>query len=126
MSIFRSELNEGEVRRVSKGSRVSLSEFGRSCHPRISDKKGTVVGQTQYPNSLRIIWDGSRWPVTIHRDYLQLLKEEVSNADGRRRHASAGEEVADPERPRCHGSDSEPLSVLLISVAHRRPHQSSD
>jgi hypothetical protein len=103
-----------------------LSELGRSSHLRNSDKKGTVVGQTPYPNSLRIIWDGSRWPITIHRDYLQLLKEEVSNADGRPRHAGAGEEVADPERPGSRGSDPEPLRVLLMSVAHRRPHQSSD
>jgi hypothetical protein len=87
MSSFRSELNEGEAQRFSKGSRVSLSELGRSHHPRNPEKKGTIVGRTQYPNSLRIIWDGSRWPVTIHRDYLQFLKDEVLNADGRLRHA---------------------------------------
>jgi hypothetical protein len=76
-----SKLDEKE-RKLSKGDRVHLSELGCSRHPRDSEKKGTIVGQTQYPNSLRIIWEGSRRPVTVHRDYLQSLKEEVSNADG--------------------------------------------
>jgi hypothetical protein len=30
-----------------------------------------IIGQTQYPNSLRIILEGSRRPVTMHRDHLQ-------------------------------------------------------
>ena len=77
-----SELDE-DARQLSKGDRVHLSELGCSRHPRDSQKRGTIVGPTQYPNSLRVIWDGSRWPIPIHRDYLQLLKEEISNADGR-------------------------------------------
>ncbi|SHN65661.1 hypothetical protein SAMN05444170_0758 [Bradyrhizobium erythrophlei] len=76
MSSCCSKLNE-EERKLSKGDRVHLSELGCSRHPRDSRKKGTIVGQTQYPNSLRIIWEGSRWPVTMHRNYLRLLKEEV-------------------------------------------------
>jgi hypothetical protein len=75
MSLSRSKSNEEEAPRFSKGDRVHLSELGRSRHPRDSEKKGTIVGQPQYPNGLRIIWDGSRCPVTIHRDYLQLLEE---------------------------------------------------
>jgi hypothetical protein len=86
MSSFRSKLNEEEAPKLSKGDRVQLSELGCSRHPRESDKKGTIVGETRYPNSLRIVWDSSRWPITMHRDYLQLLKREVSDADGRSRH----------------------------------------
>ena len=82
MNLSRSKLNEAEARKLSKGARVHLSELGCSRHPRVSEKKGTIVGQTQYPNRLRIIWDGARWPVTMHGDYIQLLEEKVSNADG--------------------------------------------
>jgi hypothetical protein len=66
MSLSRSKLNEEEARKLSN------------------------FGQPQYPNGLRIIWDGSRWPVTMHRDYLQLLEEKVSNADGRSSHVQRG------------------------------------
>jgi hypothetical protein len=75
MSLLSSE------RKLSKGSRVHLSDLGRSRHRRNSEKKGTIVGQTQYPNSFRIIWDGSRRPVTIHRDYLQPLEKEMPMDD---------------------------------------------
>jgi hypothetical protein len=74
MSSRCSKLNE-EVRQLSKGDRVHLSELGCFRHPRDSEKKGTVVGRTQYPNSLRIIWEGSRHPITMHRDYLQPLEK---------------------------------------------------
>lgn len=85
MNSYQSELNEDDARTLSKGDRVHLSELGCSRHPRDTEKKGTIVGNSQYPNSLRIVWDGSRWPVAIHRDYLQLLREEISKADGRPR-----------------------------------------
>jgi hypothetical protein len=38
--------------KIVKGDRVHLSELGCACHPRDSGKEGTVVGHTQYPNSL--------------------------------------------------------------------------
>jgi len=85
MNPSRSKSNEDDAIEFSIGDRVDLSELGRSRHPRDKEKKGTIVGQTLYPNSVRIIWDGSRWPVAVHRDYLQLLKEEISNVDGRPR-----------------------------------------
>lgn len=75
--------SEDDALELSEGDRVHLSELGRYRHPRDSEKTGTIVGPTQYPNSLRIVWDGSRWPIAVHRDYLQLLKEEASNADER-------------------------------------------
>ena len=70
--------NEDESLELSEGDRIHLSELGRSRHPRDTEKKGTIVGSTRYPNSLRIVWDGSLWPIAVHRDYLQRLKEEVS------------------------------------------------
>jgi hypothetical protein len=82
----RPKSNEDDALKLSEGDRVHLSELGRSRHHRDTKKKGTIVGRTQYPNSLRIVWDGSRWPIAVHRNYLQLLNEEVSNADDRSSH----------------------------------------
>jgi hypothetical protein len=89
MGSYRCKLNESE-RKLSKGDRVHLSEFGCSRHPRDSDKKGTIVGQTRYPNSLRVIWDGSRSPVTMHKDYLRFFKEEVLNTVAQSRRKQRG------------------------------------
>jgi hypothetical protein len=84
-SCRQSEPSEDQALQLSKGDRVQLSELGCSRHPRNTKKIGTIVGNSHYPNSLRIVWDGSRWPVAVHREYLELLKDEVSNADGRPR-----------------------------------------
>jgi hypothetical protein len=78
-----SETSEDRALRFSKGDRVQLSELGCPRHRRNTTKIGTIVGNSQYPNSLRIVGDGSRWPVAVHREYLELLKDEISNADGR-------------------------------------------
>jgi len=83
-----SETSRDQALQLSKGDRVQLSELGCSRHPRDTKKIGTIVGNSQYPNSLRIAWDGSRWPVAVHREYLELLKDEISNADGRPGHQS--------------------------------------
>ena len=80
----RSETSEDQALELSKGDRIQLSELGCSRYPRNTNKIGTIVGHSsQYANSLRLVWDGSRWPVAVHREYLELLKAGVSNAGGR-------------------------------------------
>jgi hypothetical protein len=41
------KLNEDDARKLSKGDRVHLSELGCSRHPRDTEKKGTIVGNSQ-------------------------------------------------------------------------------
>jgi hypothetical protein len=97
-----SEASEDQALRLSKGDRVQLSELGCSRHPRNTKKIGTIVGNSQDPNSLRIVWDGSRWPVAVHREYLELLKDEISNADGRPRLLPRkGKRAYGIRQPRC-------------------------
>lgn len=57
----------------AKGDRVCSSELGSVRHPRYASIQGTVVGggSGRYPNSVRVLWDGSRTVVAIHRDYIQ-------------------------------------------------------
>src|SRR5450755_1654412 len=69
-----SETSEDEALPLSKGDRVQLSELGCSRHPRNTNKNGTIVGNSQlYANTVRLIWDGSRWPIVMHKEYLKLL-----------------------------------------------------
>jgi hypothetical protein len=55
---------------ISVGSRVKLSALGAARCPRIAEKQGVVVGVGRYSNSLRVLLDGSKLPVSLHRDYL--------------------------------------------------------
>ena len=56
---------------LSVGSRVKLSARGIARCPRIAEKQGVVVGLARYSNSLRVLLDGSKLPVSLHRDYLE-------------------------------------------------------
>jgi len=64
---------------LSVGSRVKLSPLGAVRCPRIAERQGVVVGVGRYSDSLRVLLDGSKLPVSLHRDYLE---QELSTSDG--------------------------------------------
>ena len=52
------------------GSRCQVKANGS---PRLQGRMGTVVGWTQTKNGIRIVFDGSKSPQTLHRSYLELI-----------------------------------------------------
>ena len=58
---------------IAMGSRVRMSALGAARCPRIADKEGILVGEGRYSNSLRILFDGSKLPVSLHRDYIEQI-----------------------------------------------------
>jgi hypothetical protein len=58
---------------ISKGSRVRMSKLGAVRCPRIADKHGIVVGGGYYNTVIRVLFDNSRSPVSLHRDYLEKV-----------------------------------------------------
>jgi len=58
---------------IAIGSRVRMSALGAARCPRIADKEGILVGEGRYSNSLRILFDGSKLPVSLHRDYIEQI-----------------------------------------------------
>ena len=50
-----------------------MSALGAARCPRIPDKEGIIVGEGRYSNSLRILFDGSKLPVSLHRDYIEQI-----------------------------------------------------
>jgi hypothetical protein len=58
---------------IAMGSRVRMSALGAERCPRIADKEGIIVGEGRYSNSLRILFDGSKLPVSLHRDYIEQI-----------------------------------------------------
>jgi hypothetical protein len=53
------------------GDRVRLSELGRQRMPRNRATTAKVVGFGRSDTRIRIIFDGSRYPVSLHASYLE-------------------------------------------------------
>jgi len=58
---------------IAIGLRVKMSALGAARCRRIADKEGIIVGEGRYSNSLRILFDGSKLPVSLHRDYIEQI-----------------------------------------------------
>jgi hypothetical protein len=56
---------------ITIGARVKMSPLGATRCPRLAGKEGVVVGGGQYPSTVRIIFDGSKTPKSLHRDYVE-------------------------------------------------------
>ena len=54
------------------GCRVEIKS---SAGPRLSGKTGTVIGIGYHPESLRILLDGSKSPITLHFTYLVVVNK---------------------------------------------------
>jgi hypothetical protein len=56
---------------ITNGVRVKMSPLGTARCPRLAGKEGLIVGGGQYPSTIRIIFDGSKAPRSLHRDYVE-------------------------------------------------------
>ena len=65
-------MSEDQVE-FAKGARCELNQLGIERHPRTDLRAGTVIGKASTPNTLRVLFDGSKTPVSLHRKYIQLL-----------------------------------------------------
>ena len=55
------------------GSRCSLSRLGIARSPGTKMRAGTVVGAGRTANSVRVLFDGSARPVSLHKKYVELI-----------------------------------------------------
>jgi hypothetical protein len=60
---------EGENFQI--GERVRLSELGRERMPRSKSVTARVVGYGRAETRIRVVFDGSSYPVSIHVSYLE-------------------------------------------------------
>ncbi len=51
------------------GARVKLSD---AAGPRLANRHGTVVGAGMYHDAVRVILDGSKTSLTLHKKYLSI------------------------------------------------------
>jgi hypothetical protein len=53
------------------GTRIKMSLLGVARNPRLASKEGTIVGNSRINNSVRVLFDGRRTPLSLHPDYLE-------------------------------------------------------
>jgi hypothetical protein len=56
---------------IGIGVRVKMSSLGATRCPRLAGREGVVVGGGQYQSAIRIIFDGSKSPTSLHEDYIE-------------------------------------------------------
>jgi hypothetical protein len=56
---------------IAIGDRFKMSPLGAARCPRLADRAGLIVGGGKYPCTVRVIFDGSKSPTALHRDYIQ-------------------------------------------------------
>jgi hypothetical protein len=69
--------NQGAVRlsraRIAIGARFRMSALGAARSPRLAKKEGTIVGCSRLNSSIRVLFDGSKSPISLHRNYVEQL-----------------------------------------------------
>jgi hypothetical protein len=58
---------------IAIGARFRMSALGAARSPRLAKKEGTIVGGSRLNSSVRILFDGSKSPISLHRDYIEQL-----------------------------------------------------
>ena len=58
---------------IAKGARFKMSILGAARNPRLAEKEGIVVGNSRLNRSVRVLFDGRKTPMSLHRDYIKLI-----------------------------------------------------
>jgi hypothetical protein len=68
------------------GSRFKMSALGAARCPRLSSKEGIIVGGGRHNSSIRVLFDGSKSPISLHPDYIEQIPSDSDysclSADG--------------------------------------------
>jgi hypothetical protein len=58
---------------IAIGARFRMSALGAARCPRLAKKEGNIVGASRLNSSIRVLFDGSKSPISLHRDYVEQL-----------------------------------------------------
>jgi hypothetical protein len=67
-------LHDRDQVEIAIGDRFRMSPLGAARCPRLADREGVIVGGGQYPCTVRVIFDGSKSPTALHRDYVEPVE----------------------------------------------------
>jgi hypothetical protein len=64
-------------------TRIRMSALGAVRCPNLAGKEGVVVGSGQYRSTVRVMFDGFKWPTSLHSTYVEAVVEQDSAPGGR-------------------------------------------
>src|SRR6266849_2925602 len=83
---MRTETAISEQCRPLPGSRFKMSVLGAARCPRLSRNEGIIIGGGRHNSSIRVLFDGSKSPISLHRDYIEQIQSDAdyccSSTDG--------------------------------------------
>ena len=62
---------------VAIGARFKMSALGAAHNPRLAKKEGTIVGTNRLNSSVRVLFDGRKSLVSLHRGYIKEIPTEA-------------------------------------------------
>lgn len=66
---------EREVGRIAIGTRFEINQFGAGRCPSLAGKTGTVIDCSRYNTGVTVLFDGSKGPTCLCRDYISPRSE---------------------------------------------------
>jgi hypothetical protein len=54
-----------------------MSALGAAQNPRLAKRQGTIIGRSRLNRSVRVIFDGRKSPMSLHRDYIEQISSEA-------------------------------------------------
>jgi hypothetical protein len=64
-------------------TRIRMSALGAARCPNLAGKEGVIVGSGQYRSTVRVIFDGYKWPTSLHSTYVEAVAEQDCLPSGR-------------------------------------------
>ena len=58
---------------IAIGARFRMSLLGAARNPRLAEKEGIIVGGSRLNSSVRVLFDGRKSAMSLHRDYIKLI-----------------------------------------------------
>ena len=59
------------MKRNEPSKRIRLSALGKERSPRIQTHTGIIVGKIRGSDTVRILLDGHKLPITLHKSYIE-------------------------------------------------------
>jgi hypothetical protein len=54
-----------------------MSVLGAARNPRLAEKEGIIVGSSRLNSSVRVLFEGRKSPMSLHRDYIEEIPSEA-------------------------------------------------
>jgi len=64
-------------------TRVRMSALGAARCPNLAGREGVIVGVGRYRSTVRVMFDGFKWPTSLHSTYVEAVVEEGPSCQAR-------------------------------------------